>query len=52
MIAQALIDAIKELVDDQPVILVGYSARGFAALRMAARNPEIAADVIRISGLA
>ena len=52
MIAQVLTDAIKELVDDQPVILAGHSTGGFAALNIAARNPELATGVISISGFA
>jgi pimeloyl-ACP methyl ester carboxylesterase len=52
MIAQVLTDAIKELVDDQSVILAGHSTGGFAALIIAAKNPEIAAGVISISGFA
>lgn len=52
MIAQVLTDAIKELVDDQSVILAGHSTGGFAALSIAARMPEIAAGVISISGFA
>jgi pimeloyl-ACP methyl ester carboxylesterase len=52
MIAQVLTDAIKELVGDQPVILVGHSTGGFAALSIAASTPEIAAGVISIAGFA
>ena len=52
MIAQVLTDAIKEFVDEQPVILAGHSTGGFAVLCIAAKNPEIAAGVISISGFA
>jgi pimeloyl-ACP methyl ester carboxylesterase len=52
MISLVLTDAIKKIVDDQPVILAGHSTGGFAALCIAANNPEIAAGVISISGFA
>jgi pimeloyl-ACP methyl ester carboxylesterase len=52
MIAEILIDAIHELVGDQPVILVGHSTGGFAVLSIAASKPEIAAGVISVSGFA
>jgi len=52
MIAQVLTDAIKELVGDQPVMLVGHSTGAFAALSIAANNPEMVSGVISISGFA
>jgi pimeloyl-ACP methyl ester carboxylesterase len=52
MIAQVLTAAIHKLVGKQPVILVGHSTGGFAALAIAAYTPEIARCVISISGFA
>lgn len=52
MISQVLTDAIKEFVGNQPVILAGHSTGGFAALCIAANNPEITTGVISISGFA
>ena len=52
MMAQVLTDAIKEFIDDEPVILAGHSTGGFAALNIASHKPEIAAGVISISGFA
>ena len=52
MIAQVLTYAIKELVGNEPVILAGHSTGGFAALAIAANNPEIVAGVISIAGFA
>ena len=51
-IAQVLTTAIRELVGDSPVLLVGHSTGGFAALDIAAHTPEIARGVISIAGFA
>lgn len=52
MLAQVLMTAIREIVNEEKIILVGHSTGGFAALNIAARNPEIIAGVISISGFA
>ena len=52
LIANLLTDAIHQVHDDSPVVLVGHSTGGFAALDVAARAPELARAVISISGFA
>jgi pimeloyl-ACP methyl ester carboxylesterase len=52
LIAQLLAAAIRELVADQPVTLVGISTGGFAALAIAAYAPTLARRVVCISGFA
>ncbi|MBN1219557.1 MAG: alpha/beta hydrolase [Anaerolineae bacterium] len=52
MITRPLIIAIRELVGDQPVILVGHSTGGFAALAIAATSPRITSRVISLAGFA
>jgi len=52
MIAEVLTAAIHKLLGNQPVILVGHSTGGFAALAIAAYTPKIARCVISISGFA
>ena len=42
--------AIRQLVGDQPVMLVGHSTGGFAVLALAAQNPGLATAVVSISG--
>lgn len=51
-IAVVLTAAIRELVGERPVLLVGHSTGGFAALAIAAHTPEIARGVISINGFA
>ncbi len=51
-IAAVLTAAIRELVGECPVLLVGHSTGGFAALAIAAHTPEIARGVISIAGFA
>jgi pimeloyl-ACP methyl ester carboxylesterase len=51
-IARVLTTAIRELVGDQPVMLVGHSTGGFAALAIAVHTPEIAHSVLSIAGFA
>ena len=50
MFGQLLSTAIQKLVGDQPVILVGHSTGGLAALILAAYMPEQIKQVICISG--
>lgn len=45
-----LAQAIRRLVGEQPVMLVGHSTGGFAALALAAQNPGLASAVVSISG--
>ncbi|MBN1919990.1 MAG: alpha/beta hydrolase [Anaerolineae bacterium] len=52
MIARVLSAAIRELVDDRPVTLIGHSTGGFAALAVAASTPALARRVISVSGFA
>lgn len=51
-IARLLTTAIHKLVGWQPVILVGHSTGGFAALAMAAHDPNLAHSIISIAGFA
>lgn len=50
--AQILEDSIQQLVGDQPVLLMGHSTGGFAALALAALYPQRAAKVISVAGFA
>jgi pimeloyl-ACP methyl ester carboxylesterase len=52
MIARVLTAAIRQLVGEQPVTLVGHSTGGFAVLAIAAHTPEIAQRVMSIAGFA
>ncbi|MDM8527806.1 alpha/beta hydrolase [Anaerolineales bacterium HSG24] len=52
MFVKILTQAIQQLVGEQPVILVGHSTGGFAALALAAFNPDIAHGVVSLSGFA
>ena len=44
--------AIRQLVGERPITLVGHSTGGFAALTLAANRPEMARRVVSISGFA
>lgn len=50
MITEVLSKAIKKLVGEQVVILIGHSTGGFAALDIAASLPDMVAGVVSISG--
>lgn len=50
MIAHVLIAAIRELVGDRPVTLIGHSTGGFAALAAAAYAPTLARRVVSVCG--
>ncbi len=52
MMAHVLTAGIRELVGNQPVILVGYSTGGFAVLAVAALAPAVPRCAISISGFA
>jgi pimeloyl-ACP methyl ester carboxylesterase len=52
MIAAVISKAIINLVGEQPVLLIGHSTGGVAALEIAARMPGIVAAVASISGFA
>lgn len=52
MIAQVLTAAIRQLVGQQQVTLVGHSTGGFAALSAAIQDPEVVRRVVSISGFA
>jgi pimeloyl-ACP methyl ester carboxylesterase len=45
-----LAEAIRQLVGDRPVTLVGHSTGGFAALGLAANRPDMARRVVSIAG--
>ena len=50
MMAETLWGAINELVGDQPVILVGHSTGGFAALALSIYHPEIVKSICSMHG--
>jgi pimeloyl-ACP methyl ester carboxylesterase len=50
MIARVLAEAVRKLVGDEPVMLVGYSTGGFAALAIAAQYPAMVKSVISVAG--
>lgn len=50
LIAELTAKAIRELVGDRPVTLVGMSTGGFTALAIAAQDPQMVSRVISISG--
>ncbi len=50
MIARVMAEAIRQLVGDQPVMLVGHSTGGFAALAIAAMLPQQVKSIITIGG--
>ena len=52
IVVNLLDEAIRQLVGDRPVTLIGHSTGGFAALALAANRPEMARRVISISGFA
>ena len=52
MMARVLTAAIRQLVGNQPVALVGHSTGGFAALDIAAHAPEVPRCIISVSGFA
>ncbi len=52
LLAHVLAAAIRQLVGGRPVLLVGHSTGGFAALATAARVPGLAQRVISVSGFA
>ncbi|HTP07169.1 MAG TPA: alpha/beta hydrolase [Anaerolineae bacterium] len=51
-LAHVMTGAIRQLVGTTPCILVGHSTGGFAVLNIAAHTPELARNVISISGFA
>jgi pimeloyl-ACP methyl ester carboxylesterase len=51
-IAHVLTAAIRELVGDRPVTLIGHSTGGFAALAAAAYAPALGRRVVSVSGFA
>lgn len=52
LIADLTSEAIRQLVGDQPVILIGHSTGGFTALAVAARHPEQVKAAVSVSGFA
>ncbi len=51
-IARVLVAAIRQLVGDQPVLLLGHSTGAFAALAIAVYEPEMVRGVISVGGFA
>lgn len=51
-IVNLLDQAVRQLVGEHPVTLIGHSTGGFAALALAANRPEMARRVVSISGFA
>lgn len=52
MMARVMAGALRELFGSQPVLLVGHSTGGFAALNLAIRAQDQVAGVISVSGFA
>jgi len=52
MMARIMAEAIRRLVGERPVTLMGHSTGGFAVLNIAARYPEVASRVVSIAGFA
>ena len=52
MIANILTQAIRELVGDKKVLLLGHSTGGFSALCIASYCPDMVAGLISVSGFA
>jgi pimeloyl-ACP methyl ester carboxylesterase len=52
MMAHVLVAAIRALVGDRSITLIGHSTGGFAALAVAASTPALARRVISVSGFA
>jgi pimeloyl-ACP methyl ester carboxylesterase len=52
LMAELLAGAIREIVGEQKVLLVGHSTGGFAALSLAIHAPGLVAGVISIAGFA
>jgi pimeloyl-ACP methyl ester carboxylesterase len=52
MFANVHISALRKLVGDRPVTLVGWSTGGFSALNLAARYPQNVRSLMSISGFA
>lgn len=50
LFAEILSVVLKRLTHWQPVALIGYSTGGFAALNLAAREPQLVANVVSVSG--
>jgi pimeloyl-ACP methyl ester carboxylesterase len=50
--ADVLSGAIRQMAPGEKVLLAGYSTGGFAALNLAARQPELVASVLSIAGFA
>jgi len=49
-LATIMIDAIKKLVGNQQVVLIGHSTGGFIALNIAMHAPELVKAVVSVSG--
>lgn len=52
LMARLMAEAIRRLVGERPVTLIGHSTGGFAVLNIAARYPELAQRVVSIAGFA
>ena len=52
MLARVMVEAIRQMVGEQPVTLIGRSTGGFAALNIAAHYPEMVSRIVSIAGFA
>ncbi len=52
MLARIMAKAIRRMVGEQPVTLIGRSTGGFAALNIAAHYPEMVSRIVSIAGFA
>jgi len=52
MLARIMVAAIRRLVGERPVTLMGHSTGGFAVLNIAARYPELVRRVVSTAGFA
>ncbi len=52
LLARLMAEAIRQLVGERPVTLLGHSMGGFAILNIAAHYPELAQRVVSIAGFA
>jgi pimeloyl-ACP methyl ester carboxylesterase len=52
MLARVMAKAIRRMVEERPVTLIGRSTGGFAALNIAVQYPEMVSRIVSISGFA
>ena len=52
LIADLTISVIRQLIPDQPVLLIGHSTGGFSVVNAAAHDPTLAKAVLAVAGFA